>query len=280
MTVGRSQLHPAQTPGEQVARIVRANRGILSSRPASDPYLGSVAARYSSHRFLGNCAQAVFQRQVAFMAKLLTGIAGGDATHLRVLDWGCGKGHISYLLKRYPFSVTACDLDDGSDDSSFGQETPIIVEQNLEVVPLRDAVRLPFEDGTFDCVTSFGVLEHVQQDHASMREIRRVLRPGGMFFITFLPYALSWTQAVARLRGNTYHDRLYWRRTLMDMAADTGFTVAAAWLAQLFPKNSVPLALDRALEPLDRLLCWYTPARYFATNIEAILIGDHGGRPA
>jgi SAM-dependent methyltransferase len=190
---------------------------------------------------------------------------------LNILDWGCGKGHITYLLQREGFVVTACDRYNDSDDSAFGQSAPIIAELDIPVVPLQDDVQLPFESASFDCVTSFGVLEHVPRDSDSLREIRRVLRPGGVFYVTFLPYPSSWTQAVARARGDGYHDRLYWRRRLRALAATAGFTVQWVQLAQLFPKNSVPLGLDPLLEKVDRALCRFTPLKYLATNLEAVL---------
>jgi len=84
----------------------------------------------------------------------------------------------------------------------FGQEAPIVQARGIAVTPLRHSIDLPFRDQEFDCVVSFGVLEHVQSDLASLHEIRRVLKPGGIVYVTFLPYFLSWTQALARLAGS------------------------------------------------------------------------------
>jgi SAM-dependent methyltransferase len=47
-----------------------------------------------------------------------------------------------------------------------------------------DAERLPFKDGSFDAVYSFGVLHHTPDTQASIDEIRRVLRPGGVAVIS------------------------------------------------------------------------------------------------
>jgi SAM-dependent methyltransferase len=251
--------------------IIKNNRRVLTAPIQDDRYLSQIAAQWPSHRFLGNSTQAVYQRQVSFLSSVLTTHTRKSPSDITVLDWGCGKGHIAYLLRKSGFAVTACDAADSSDDSAFGQDTPIISEQKIEVVPLRDAVQLPFETGAFDCVTSFGVLEHVPRDLESLQEIRRVLKPRGLLYVTFLPYPLSWTQAVARLRGNDYHDRLYWRRRVFGLAASAGFAVQSVWLGQLFPKNSMPLSFDPVLERLDRALCRYTPLKYFATNLEAVL---------
>ena len=106
---------------------------------------------------------------------------------MQVLDWGTGKGHISYLLEKEGFQVTSCDVNQNAIDSTFGQITPIIDEQDINVIPLEHSWELPFQDNTFDVVVSFGVLEHVSHDQASLFEIRRILRTGGIFFFCFLP---------------------------------------------------------------------------------------------
>lgn len=257
---------------ENVASIVERSVRLLSGTVRSDGMIAEVARRLPSHRFLGNSAQAVYQRHVMLLAEVLRGATGRHPREIKILDWGCGKGHISYLLRRLGFAVTACDRDDDSDDSAFGQEIPLLAEAGVEVTPLQDDVALPFDDAAFDAVVSFGVLEHVPDDLGSLREIRRITRPGGILYITFLPYPLSWTQAVARLRGNHYHDRLYWRRDVYRLAQASGFAVADMRLAQLFPKNSVPLSADPYLEPVDRALCRWTPLRYFATNVETVWV--------
>jgi len=258
---------------EDLAQIVDRCRGLLDSPVVEDEFL-SATARVASHAFLGNSTQSVYSRQINFLSRLLKEYCGRDARNINVLDWGCGKGHITYLLRSHGFNVTCCDIDRHNDDSTFGQETPIIDHLQIKVIPLSHESELPFEDRSFDCVVSFGVLEHVQSDRDSLAEIRRVLKPSGLFYVTFLPYVLSWTQAMARLRGDSYHDRLYRKRSFARLSNNAGFRVCYLTLGQLFPKNSVPLLFDRTLEPIDRFLCAYTPFKYFATNLEAILLAS------
>jgi SAM-dependent methyltransferase len=59
---------------------------------------------------------------------------------------------------------------------------------------LADGHALPFFDNTFDLVLSLAVLEHIRYPHVAMREVNRVLRPGGVFFrsVTYLtPFHLA-----------------------------------------------------------------------------------------
>lgn len=94
----------------------------------------------------------------------------------RVLEVGCGMGCMAMNWALQGAHVTAVDLN------------PVAVAQtrrrfelfNLsgEVVEV-DGERLPFDDGTFDYVYSWGVLHHTPGTRQAIAEIRRVLKPGG-----------------------------------------------------------------------------------------------------
>ena len=254
-------------------RLDRLDSGV-DAGVVPDAYLAVVAARVASHAFLGGNTQLVYLRQIRFLVEAAGAVLRKAPSDTHVLDWGCGKGHITYLLRRAGFRVTACDVAAQADDSAFGQATPIIAEQQIEVVPLVDNVTLPFADAHFDVVLSMGVLEHVQDDAASLRELRRVLKPGGLCLVFFLPYTLSWTQRLAHVRGDRYHDRLYSRAQVASLAAAAHFRVLRVAHGQLFPKNSVSFRAASVLEPIDRWLCRYTPLRFLATNLEVVLAAE------
>ena len=196
---------------------------------------------------------------------------------LKILDWGSGKGHITFLLqeayRNSQTEIVSCDIASSEfarDDSTFLQNTPIIKAKNIQVVPLEHASQLPFSDNAFDIVISMGVLEHVPHDQASLQEINRVLRPNGLFFCFFLPYQWSWTQQLAHLRGNYYHDRLYAKRQVKGMLREADFDVIDMWHRQLLPKNSFDYPAYRKVERIDQWFCEYTPLQYLATNIEFV----------
>jgi SAM-dependent methyltransferase len=208
-------------------------------------------------RYVKCCGEFWFQRELGT---------------LKLLDWGCGKGHFSFLLAELGANVTSCDLGASTRDSSFGQRTPIIEKARINVIPLRHEYRLPFEDNQFDIVLSFGVLEHVANDLESLREIHRILRPSGLFFCFALPYFLSWTQRLLHLKGIYYHDNLYLKRRARHLLAEADFQLVDMWHRQLFPKNTVNYPRYRLCERLDQILAEHTPLKYFATNIEFLAV--------
>jgi len=228
--------------------------------------LTDVGRRFSSHAFLANRAsQLIYLYLVHYVADTAAQQFGDRQP--AILDWGCGKGQISYLLRRYFQTITSCDVIAGG-DSAFGQETPLITEQKINVVPLADPVRLPFDGETFDIVVGFGVLEHVKDDAGSLRELYRVLKPDGLFFCFFLPQRWSWTQRLAHLRGNYYHDRLYNFKQVRKMLDQVGFEPVEMWHRQLFPKNSINYPCSEGFERIDQLLCRLPGVGNLATNME------------
>jgi cyclopropane fatty-acyl-phospholipid synthase-like methyltransferase len=117
-----------------------------------------------------------------------------------VLDWGSGNGHFSYYLLRTGHRTTSFSVEKRP---SVGQ----LASGQLREVhgDPTEPVALPFSDGEFDAIASVGVLEHVGKyggdELASLREIRRVLCPGGVLVCTHLPNRHSAIEALARRSG-------------------------------------------------------------------------------
>lgn len=237
-----------------------------------DSHLIEVGQKVKCHSFLANPAgQNVFQ----YLTHLVSGFSeeyfGTNFNELQIVDWGCGKGHVTYLLRKLGGKVIPCDLVAGR-GSSFAkkQKTPILEANRIEVIPLEHDYILPFVSCSVDVFLSFGVLEHVSDDAKSMQEINRVLRDGGLFFCFNLPYVLSWTQRLAHHRGNYYHDRLYTKQGTKKLIRENGLEIIDLWHRQLLPKNKVNYPAYQVFEGFDLLLTEYTPLKFLATNIEFI----------
>ncbi|MFI6757712.1 class I SAM-dependent methyltransferase [Micromonospora sp. NPDC050417] len=103
----------------------------------------------------------------------------GDLTGQRVLELGCGAASAARWLTTQQARAVALDLSAG-----MLRHAARAAETTGVRVPLvqADALALPFADGAFDIVcTAFGAVPFVADSAAVMREVHRVLRPGGLW---------------------------------------------------------------------------------------------------
>jgi len=98
-----------------------------------------------------------------------------DTKRLSYLDVGCGKGELMSLLAQDFGHVAGCDPSGGMLEAVHGASVKVQDDPN----------RIPFDDAQFDFVTAVCVYHHVRVTAraALTREVRRVLKPGGIFAI-------------------------------------------------------------------------------------------------
>lgn len=87
----------------------------------------------------------------------------------RILDFGCGAGALVQQGRSAGFQMFGCDFDTSAEHCSR----------------IESPYRLPFPDAYFDAVISNQVLEHVMDYDTALAELRRVLKPGGVFLHMF-----------------------------------------------------------------------------------------------
>jgi SAM-dependent methyltransferase len=95
-----------------------------------------------------------------------------------VLDVGCGDGHFASIAYQEPIDIGLDPM-----DRDLAEAAIRVPEVYLEVVK-GSATEMPFADGAFATVLSNCVIEHIPDVDATMREIGRVLKPGGVFATT------------------------------------------------------------------------------------------------
>jgi SAM-dependent methyltransferase len=131
--------------------------------------------------------------------------------HLRVLDIGCGTGIFMRSLQSYG---TVFGLDLAADALRFCQQ-----RQLVQLVQ-GDGASLPFYANTFDLVTANDLLEHLDDDRASLQEFRRVLKPGGRAVIFVPAYQFLWS-----LQDEiSHHKRRYTLPQLSGIVQEAGLT--------------------------------------------------------
>ncbi len=99
-----------------------------------------------------------------------------DVTMRHILEVGGGRSGLGTML--YPGAqITNIDLNPEYESAPCNQKPGVRFV-------CGDATNLPFEDGSFDAVTMFDLLEHVPDDHRAIEEAFRVLGPGGYLLVS------------------------------------------------------------------------------------------------
>jgi SAM-dependent methyltransferase len=112
----------------------------------------------------------------------------------KVLDYGCGAGQTVGLLRAKGCDAYGCDV-----YFEGGDYSPDVPQEFFGTVIRRmEEGRIPFPDGSFDCVVSNMVMEHVEDIDAVIAEIARVLKPGGIALNLF-PDRGVWVESHCRI---------------------------------------------------------------------------------
>ena len=198
-----------------------------------------------------------YDRQIAKAEKaglraLRTGLLAGAAG--RVLEIGSGTGANLPCYGRAVESLTMTE----PQPPMLRRLQRKVREQAPDTKVLRaPAEDLPFEDGSFDVAVSVLVLCGVDDQPRALRELRRVLRPGGQ--LLFLEHVRSGDPGLAH-----FQDRMNWlnrlvvccdcNRPTLDSIREAGFTVTQAEHTALpkAPKFVRPAVIGSATAPADR----------------------------
>jgi SAM-dependent methyltransferase len=128
----------------------------------------------------------------------------------QILDAGCGSGRNMVDLARLG-AVTGVEIADASVERARGRDVGEVVQCSI--------TELPFADGRFDVAVCLDVIEHVEEELVALREMHRVVRPGGWLLITVPAYQWLWSEHDVI----NHHQRRYTRATLSAAAAAAGW---------------------------------------------------------
>lgn len=166
---------------------------------------------------------------------LVSGWLKGD-----VLEVGCGEGRGVELMMNASETYTAID------------KIEPVINRLKEKYPKGNfySGHIPpftmLQDSQFDYVVSFQVIEHIEDDRTFLREIHRVLRPGGKAFITTPNRPMS-------LSRNPWHVREYTGQELSALAAGIFPTVEMRGISG---NEKVMTYYQRNKQSVDRMMRW------------------------
>jgi len=173
----------------------------------------------------------------AIFLKLLERRLPPGVRRLDVLDFGCGTGAFLAHLERFG-AVSAVDGD---------EDAVVFCHQRGrdEVRHVAPGAPLPFADASFDLVTSLDVVEHIEDDVAALRELHRVLRPGGLLLVAVPAFGFLWGDQ----DEISHHFRRYTDASLRRALDGAGFRVehASYFNTWMFPPIAAVRLVRRRL---------------------------------
>ena len=169
-----------------------------------------------------------------FITPVLAGATNGR-TDLRIIDCGCGVGQNMRLLEPYGH-VVGFELDSlaAAAGREFGRP-----------IARADITRIPFPDDAFDLAVSFDVLQVVEPDVAAVREMARIVRPGGCVLLTVAAFNM-----LAGDHAEVWSEcRRYTPATARELGESAGLRVerVSFMFATLFPLMFAVRTAQRAL---------------------------------
>lgn len=221
--------------------------------------------RFVLYRFIAKHVHALCKRYAK--------IEGGEKYVPKILDVGCGTGSSVIDLKKmfgrrvdvYGADVVALQIDLAKEKMKrFG-----VWAEFVHV----DGIRLPFADATFDAVYTSDVLGHVEDVGAWMKEIHRVLRPGGVLAMFtesklgkhaylrnyFLRHGLNTDPHVA------FHISLFSKATIRELLESSGFSISCMYTTVWAKFLVHPEELRPAFQAHDGLVGWNMANAILAT---------------
>lgn len=156
-----------------------------------------------------------FRTRQAIIAALSQNLTANLPAGYRVMEIGCGTGHLLKTLEQTSSKGQVIGLDLYWEGLAFAQKrTGASLIQG-------QAERMPFPEGQFDLIGMFDVLEHLENDEEILKSVQRMLKKGGKLILTVPAEKQLWstTDLLAR------HQRRYEATELRQKLEKSGFSI-------------------------------------------------------
>jgi SAM-dependent methyltransferase len=199
----------------------------------------------------------------------------------KVLDLGCGKGHLTAYLNTLGLDAHGIDLKNLEGDQQQVKDSKwrknyweTFANKYGCRYKTYNGAEIPYRNGFFDAVVAYAVVEHVDelQLEKLLQDARRVLKSGGYFFVYRCPNKYSYSEKLAKLMRLPAHDTLYTPQSLKKLVTTAGFDVIETGRSDMFiefpPRkfNSIYNAVSPLLAILEAILI-KTPLKLFSHHL-------------
>jgi SAM-dependent methyltransferase len=187
-----------------------AKKRVIHSKPG-DP--GKNPATFS---------KAAYQewRDVDLRAQFAANFDPEDLLDKDVLDFGCGEGGLSFLVATFGArSITGIDLNEELVHSALARLQGLNCATSARFMVGSDSKAIDLHDSSIDVILCFDVLEHILDYRDIIREWRRVLRPQGRVFITWVPWFHPYGHHIHPLVPLPWVHAFFSDKTLLDVCA-------------------------------------------------------------
>jgi len=200
-----------------------------------------------------------------------------------VLDFGTGSGYNALLLAQNGFKVKGVDVDNYNEYEKNNYNKLRAQDQKKLWNELSKKSKnltfayydniLPYKNNTFDGVLAYAVLEHIPSKNIPnvLAEIRRVLRPNGILYISRLPRKLAWSEHLAKILGLGCHEKLYGDQEMTKILMQSKFEIIKKAFEEVLPAypESITNMLYPFLKNINKLLL-HTPLKYFSHHLRIV----------
>jgi len=219
------------------------------------------------------------RRRVAYVSSVLRRYADELGRKPRLLDLGCGDGGNLPWLRDLAGDLYASDYNPVRLSRAAAQR------ETLASLFMADATDYPAVDGAFDAIFFNHVLEHIPDDMAALREVRRIVRPGGLVVLGVPNEGALFARIAYRLqpetRRTTDHIHFYTGDSIAERCRVAGFHVQEVrYLGYGVPHWSLDARVranrfvEASLETVGKVLF-----RRQATSLYLILRPGNEGKP-
>lgn len=152
--------------------------GLQQRRQTRQPALGAI----DEPETVEACTRITHLPQFVLAREVLVRRAVRGYQHARVLDVGCGAGLLALRVAQQPEVEAVTGIDLSGDMVSKAREDAELHGADVQFLQV-DAAEMPFADASFDIVVSTLSMHHWDDPLKVLREIRRVLAPGGKMLL-------------------------------------------------------------------------------------------------